>query len=434
VGAGLSGTIFAERYASLLSKPALVLDSRSHFGGNLYDYKDAQTGVLMNKYGAHLFHTNSNKAYKYVTLAGKGAPKWVRWDHKVVGEIDGLIVPIPVNANTVNRLFNAGIKTDEEMEQWLKSVQVPCEGGEGGEGGECGNAEEMAKSRVGQGLFEKIFADYTMKQWNKPASALDASVTARIPVRSNFDDRYFGDRYQLLPEKGYTQWFASVLDHPLIDVVLETDYFDVKDELDGMCDKIVYTGPIDRYFASSGYDKLEYRGIDFTVTRYMTKGYKLVNSVVNFPGKEVDYTRIVEYKHFLKQDDAPGTVLVSEISKDMGPNDDPYYPVPNPRNMELYAKYQRLAEELEESSGGKIHFVGRLANYKYFNMDATIVNALDMFWEVAGVPNGLTEMVDMPGLFGENAAEEEEGGDGFVKREKSSRKGTDAAKEKDGLA
>lgn len=401
IGAGLSGTIFAERYATVLGKKALVIDSRNHFGGNCYDYRDEETGVLMNKYGAHLFHTNSEKAWKYLNMHAR-APRWERWDHEVKGWVDGKLVPIPVNIITVNRLFNLALKNEDEMKEWLSEVQIPCPESTG-----CVNAEQMAKSRVGPDLFESIFRKYTRKQWNKEARELDALVTARIPVRTTFDPRYFADRYQALPSEGYTAWFAGVLDHPNIDVVLNTDYFEHKAHLDSACGKIIYTGPIDRYFEKSGLEKLEYRGIEFKIEKHFNvNGYVLPNSVVNYPDDNVQFTRIVEYKHFLQQD-TPHSVTVAEFSKDMGPNDDPYYPVPNPRNQALYEKYQDLAEQTENA--GNVHFVGRLANYKYFNMDATIVNALDMFYEVAGQP----DMFDMPGLFGAGA-KAEEAGDGFI--------------------
>jgi len=401
IGAGLSGTIFAERYATVLGKKALVIDSRPHFGGNCYDYHDTDTDILMNKYGAHLFHTNSEKAWRYLNMHER-APKWERWDHEVVGWVGDKLVPIPVNINTVNRLFDLAVKDEKEMKEWLANVQEKCPASG------CENAEQMAKSRVGTQLFDAIFKDYTIKQWNKEPKELDALVTARIPVRSTHDPRYFADRYQALPSKGYTAWFAGVLSHPLIDVVLGVDYFDHKEHLDNVCDKIIYTGPIDKYFADAGLDKLEYRGIEFEIKKYFNfDGYMLPNSVVNYPGKDVQFTRIVEYKHFLAQKN-PNTVTVAEYSKEMGPNDDPYYPVPNPRNQALYEKYQALAAE-KERTGGKVHFVGRLANYKYFNMDATIVNALDMWYQVAGKP----DMKDMPGLFGKDA-HAEVAGEGFV--------------------
>ena len=401
VGAGLSGTIFAERFATVLGKKSLVIDSRPHFGGNCYDYRDTDTDILMNKYGAHLFHTNSEKAWKYLNMHAR-APKWERWDHEVAGWVDDKLVPIPVNIVTVNRLFDLAIKDEEEMKEWLAGVQVPCPADTG-----CVNAEQMAKSRVGPDLFESVFRKYTRKQWNKEARELDALVTARIPVRTTFDPRYFADKYQALPSKGYTAWFAAVLNHPNIDVVLNTDYFDHTAHLDKVCGKVIYTGPIDTYFASSGLPQLEYRGIEFKIEKHFNvNGYILPNSVVNYPDDNVQFTRIVEYKHFLHQH-TPHSITVAEFSKDMGPNDDPYYPVPNPRNQALYEKYQRLAEAAEGAAN--VHFVGRLANYKYFNMDATIVNALDMFYEVAGRP----AILDMPGLFGADALVQE-AGDGFI--------------------
>uniref|UniRef100_A0A7S3PRB2 UDP-galactopyranose mutase C-terminal domain-containing protein n=1 Tax=Aplanochytrium stocchinoi TaxID=215587 RepID=A0A7S3PRB2_9STRA len=389
VGAGLSGVIFAERYANVLGKKALVLDVRDHVGGNCYDYYDAETGILMNKYGAHLFHTNSEKAWRYLNMH-KNAPKWERWDHEVRGWVKGKLVPIPANINTVNRLFNNSIQSEEEMKAWLAKVQIPCP-----KSG-CQNAEQMAKSRVGMELYEAIFHEYTIKQWAKEPSELDALVTARIPLRTNFDNRYFGDRYQALPSKGYTAWFDALLDNVLIDTVLGVNYFDHKQHLDRVCKKVIYTGPIDRFFADKGLGKLEYRSIDFVEERYFNVGgYMQPMSVVNYPGKEVGFTRIVEYKHMLYQK-SPHTILVKEFSKSTG---DPYYPVPNEKNQLLYDQYKQLAEEAEESGELDVHFVGRLANYKYFNMDATIENALNMFYEIAGKP----EMKDMPGLFGKQA-------------------------------
>jgi len=389
VGAGLSGTVFAERYANVLNKRVLVMDIRPHVGGNCYDYYDDQTGILMNKYGAHLFHTNSEKAWKYLNMH-PNAPKWERWDHEVKGWVNGKLVPIPANINTVNRLFDKSIKSEEEMKNWLKSVQISCpkKG--------CQNAEQMAKSRVGEELYEAIFHQYTIKQWAKEPKELDALVTARIPLRTNFDNRYFGDRYQALPSKGYTAWFDALLDNPLIDVALSTNYFDHKAHLDKVCKKLIYTGPIDRFFGDSGLGKLEYRSIDFVEERYFNSGFMQPMPVVNYPGNDVQFTRVVEYKHFLNQK-SPHTILVKEFSKSTG---DPYYPVPNEKNQKLYDKYKKLATEAEASKALDVHFVGRLANYKYFNMDATIENALNMFHDIAGHP----EMRDMPGLFDKGAS------------------------------
>jgi len=312
--------------------------------------------------------------YKYITKWQDQAP-WKRYDHEVVGWLDGKLLPIPVNINTVNGLFDSSIMDSREMDEWLKSVQVPC-----AKKDECANAEEMAKSRVGEELFSKVFETYTKKQWDKEPKELDALVTARIPVRNNFDPRYFSDRYQLLPSKGYTKWFAKVLDHKNIDVVLGVDYFKVRKSLEGRCGKTIFTGPIDRYFKDSKLGKLEYRSINFEADISKNAGYFQTHSVVNYPGPEVDYTRIVEYKHYFHQT-SEYTVTVKEYSTDEG---DPYYPVPNPENHELYEKYQELAKKEEKEK--KVYFVGRLASYKYFNMDAAIDNALDMFNEIEGSP------------------------------------------------
>jgi hypothetical protein len=222
VGAGISGSVMAERYSKVFGKKTLVMDIRKHIAGNCYDWRDPYTGILMNLYGAHLWHTNSDRVWRYINLFKKYAG-WRRWDHQVVGWIDDRLLPIPVNIDTVNGLFDETIKTEPEMDEWLKKVQVPCDG-------ECKNAEEMAMSRVGKNLYEKIFKTYTVKQWSKTPDQLDALVTARIPVRNNRDGRYFSDKYQVLPSKGYTQWFVGMLDDPNIDILLGpgANYFDLK--------------------------------------------------------------------------------------------------------------------------------------------------------------------------------------------------------------
>ena len=311
--------------------------------------------------------------WDYVTSNPK-APKWKRWYHAIFGVVNGDLVPIPVNIQTVNRLLDADIKTAEEMNDWLKSVQIPCP-----KAG-CENAEQMAKSQVGEELYKLIFEGYTIKQWGRDPKELNASVTARIPVVPSWDPRYFGDKWQALPSKGYTKWFAAMLDHKNIDVVLNIDFFDHRKHLQQACSKIVYTGPIDRYFEQSGMEKLEYRSIIFTEERHMNHpGYILPTPVLNYPGLETNYTRAVEYKHYLHRN-SNHTLVVKEVSSSDG---DPYYPVPTKRNLELYVKYQSLAIELEKK--GKVQFVGRLANYKYYNMDQAIDNALNLFYQT--VPN-----------------------------------------------
>lgn len=369
VGCGLSGAVLARKFSEQLKRRVLIVEKRNHIGGNCYDYIDKPTGIRMNKYGAHLFHTNSKRVFDFINRFGR----WQRWEHKVLGMIDGQFSPIPPNITTVNMLCNEQIQTLDEMDAWLNKTRVNYS--------EIKNGEQMAKSRVGQTLYEKIFRDYTYKQWKKYPECLDKSVLARIPCRKNFDTRYFSDKYQVLPTDGYTEFFVKLLHHDLIDVRLNTDFFKIRSQIrnDSI---IIYTGPIDYYFADQGFEKLEYRSINFEIKRMMNSGYFQPNSVVNYPGKEVNFTRIVEYKHFLNQK-SPHTVIVYERTTDKG---DPYYPVLNKRNLALFEKYKNLADKEK-----KVYFVGRLANYKYFNMDAAIENALEFFNTFVGTSSDAKE-------------------------------------------
>jgi len=356
VGCGLSGVVIAEQYANVMGKKVLIIEKRDHIGGNVYDYIDEETGILMSKYGAHLFHTNSDIVWNYVNKFDK----WVRWDHTVIGEVDGKHVPIPVNITTVNTLCDGEIQTTEEMNAWLKNHQVKYDVIE--------NSEQMAKSRVGEVLYEKIFKDYTYKQWEKYPDELDPLVLARIPIRNDFDTRYFSDKYQALPEKGYTHFVQQILNSsPRIHVALNTNYFDFIMDTAYTFEKVIFTGPIDAFYAEKGLAPLEYRSIDFQIERHYNMNYYQTNSVVNYPQNNVPFTRIVEYKHFLNQQ-SPHTVIVKEFTKKEG---EPYYPVFNKKNMDLYAQYKKFAEEDKS-----VEFIGRLANYKYFNMDEAILNAL----------------------------------------------------------
>ncbi|EKD32416.1 MAG: hypothetical protein ACD_77C00103G0027 [uncultured bacterium] len=355
VGAGISGAVLAERFASQNNAKVLIIDKRDHIGGNCYDFID-ENGILMNKYGAHLFHTNDEDVWEYIHKFSE----WQRWDHRVFGSIEGKIINIPVNINTVNALCGTNIKNESEMNQWLETVQVKYE--------KITNSEEIAKSRVGEELYKKLFLDYTFKQWNKYPNELDPSVLSRIPVRNNFDERYFDDRYQVLPKYGYTKFIENILSHPNIKVLTNTNYFQIKDIIDFKT--LIFTGSIDRYFENAGFEKLEYRSIEFTEERYKNMNFYQPNSVVNYPEPHIPYTRIVEYKHFLNQQ-SPHTTIVKEITKDFG---EPYYPVPNKTNLLLYEKYKQLADFEKDT-----YFIGRLASYKYFNMDQAITNSLDFF-------------------------------------------------------
>jgi len=357
VGAGLSGATIAERYATHGYK-VLVIDKRGHIAGNVYDEIDEVSGIRVSKYGAHLFHTNDEGVWNYIHKFGE----WRRWDHKVIADVSGVYVPVPVNITTVNTLYGASLKSETEMKRWLADEQVPCENPK--------NSEEVALSRVGGRLYEELFKPYTKKQWAKEPAELEASVMARIPVRTDFDDRYFTDRYQALPVKGYTAVVQNMLAHPNIAVWLRTAWEDILTDLSGQT--VVFTGPIDSYFKESGLPPLEYRSIQFEWSRFPEKGYLQPNSVVNYPSSTTPYTRCVEYKHFLHQP-SEWTILSKEITSDRG---EPYYPVPTKANQELYRKYLALTENVKD-----VHFIGRLATYKYFNMDQAIRAALDYYEE-----------------------------------------------------
>lgn len=356
IGAGISGAVLAERYAAK-GKKVLILEKRDHIAGNCYDYID-ENGILVSKYGAHLFHTNDKEVWKYVNKFSD----WYNWEHKVIAKVDNKMVPIPVNMTTVNMLFDIDLKNEEEMKNWLENNREKIE--------EPKDGRDAVLSKVGNVLYEKMFRHYTKKQWDKYPEELDASVLNRIPVRINTDDRYFSDEFQALPTNGYTKMFENILSHDNITVKLETDYFDVKDELLNF-EKIFYTGPIDRFFEfkHSLKDKLEYRSIKFVTETVHVENFQ-ENSVVNYPGLDVDFTRIVEFKHFGNQE-TPYTTIVKEFTTDKG---EPYYPVINEKNLEIYNRYK-----VEADKHPNIHFVGRLANYKYFNMDQAFKNALDLF-------------------------------------------------------
>jgi len=360
VGCGLSGCVIAERYATALNKKVVILDKRDHVGGNCYDFIDEKTSILCSKYGPHIFHTNDEEVWKYIHKFSE----WKRYEHKGVCNIDGKLVPIPVNITTVNMLCNENIKNEEEMENWLEKNQVKNEN--------ITNGEEMSLSLVGEELYEKIFKNYTYKQWAKYPNELKPEILARIPIRKDFDTRYFSDKYQVLPVKGYTQFFKKLLDNSNIDVILNIDYFEIKESI-SKNKIIIYTGPIDRYFADSGYEKLEYRSIDFVFEIHENMNYYQPSAQVNYPNFDEKFTRIFEYKHTHNQK-SPHTIIAKEYSNSHG---EPYYPVLNDKNLELFEKYKKMS--VEETLKNNIHFVGRLANYKYFNMDQAIKNSLDYF-------------------------------------------------------
>lgn len=362
VGSGLSGSVIAERLSTNKNNKILLIEKREHIGGNCYDYIDSDTNILVSKYGAHLFHTNSDKVWEYVNYIDK----WIPYTHKVYGKIDDKIFPIPINITTVNILCNKNIKNSDEMIQYLDSVRDKSIV-------EPKNSEEYCLSVFGKEIYEKIIKDYTKKQWNKFPNELNASVLKRIPIFYDNTHSYFKDKYQALPYKGYTNFINNLVDKNNILVIYNTDYLKYKNNINFKnVQKILYTGPIDSYYSYINLPKLEYRSINFDFEKIYNLKYYQNNSVINYCSNEEKFTRIVEYKHFYnKSKFSDHTIISKEYSTDEG---DPYYPVPSDKNIELYNKYKKYADE-----ENNIIFCGRLANYKYFNMDEAILNSLNIY-------------------------------------------------------
>ena len=370
VGAGFAGSVLAERLARELDMRVLVVDKRPHIGGNAYDrYDDA--GILIHPYGPHIFHTNSAAIFEYLSRF----TKWRPYQHRVLASVDGQQVPMPINLDTVNKLY--GLKlTAFEMEQWLASVA---------EKKEClVTSEDVVVSKVGRDLYNKFFRGYTRKQWALDPSELDASVTARVPTRTNRDDRYFTDTFQAMPLNGYTRMFEAMLGHPNIKVMLNTDYREVVDLLPWK--HMVYTGPIDAFF-NHRYGKLPYRSLEFQHVNLPQEQFQAVGTV-NHPN-DYAYTRISEFKHITGQRH-PTTSVVYEYPRADG---DPYYPVPRPENAALYKLYEAEAEAMTD-----VTFVGRLATYRYYNMDQVVGQALAAFKRLQRVHERAPQLALVAGL------------------------------------
>jgi UDP-galactopyranose mutase len=351
VGAGFAGSVLAERLASQAGKKVLVIDKRPHVGGNAFDhYNDA--GVLVHKYGPHIFHTNSREVFEYLSLF----TQWRQYEHRVLASVDGRLVPMPINLDTINQLYGMDL-TSREVDGFFEGLAEPVE--------HCRTSEDVVVSKVGRELYEKFFRNYTRKQWGLDPSELDASVTSRVPTRTNRDDRYFTDNYQAMPLHGYTRMFENMLDHPNIKVMVNTD---VK-EIEGLIPygEMIYSGPVDEFF-NFRFGKLPYRSLEF---KFETRDEEVAQpvAVINYPNEHL-YTRVTEFKYLTGQIHNK-TTLVYEYPKAEG---DPYYPVPRPENGELYRRYKTLADKTPG-----VHFVGRLATYKYYNMDQVTAQALQVF-------------------------------------------------------
>jgi UDP-galactopyranose mutase len=354
VGAGFAGSVLAERLATRSNKKVLIIDKRSHIGGNAYDHYNEE-GILVHKYGPHIFHTNSKDVFDYLSQF----TEWRSYEHRVLASVDGQLVPMPINLDTINKLYGLNL-TSFQLEEWFESVaeKVPV----------IKTSEDVVVSKIGRELYEKFFKNYTRKQWAMDPSELDKSVTSRVPTRTNRDNRYFTDTYQAMPLHGYTKMFEHMLAHPNIKIMLNTDYREIINVIPYK--EMIFTGPVDEYFDYK-FGKLPYRSLEFKHETLNTETF-LPTAVVNYPNEHA-YTRITEFKYLTGQTH-PKTSVVYEFPRSEG---DPYYPVPRPENAELYNKYKKLADQTPN-----VHFVGRLATYKYYNMDQVVAQALTLYKKI----------------------------------------------------
>ncbi|MDY0083220.1 MAG: UDP-galactopyranose mutase [Ignavibacteriaceae bacterium] len=353
VGAGFAGSVMAERIASQLNNKVLIVEKRNHIAGNAYDEYD-EYGILVHRYGPHIFHTNSKEVFDYLSQF----TVWMPYEHKVLAKIGNNLYPIPINRMTINKLYNLNLTTDKEVEEFYEKVRerrYPIK-----------NSEDIIVNQVGYDLFEKFFKHYTKKQWNLEAKELSPSVCGRIPVRTNDDCRYFTDKYQFMPKDGYTEMFHRMLNHKNIEVVLNTDYKSILDSV--KFDKMIYTGPID-YFFDYKYGKLPYRSIRFEF-KNIDKIQFQETAQINYVDDTVNYTRVIEHK-LLSQQNSRTTTISFEYPQGNG---EPYYPIPTEENRNQYLLYKNEADKLRN-----VIFCGRLAEYQYYNMDQVVANTLKLF-------------------------------------------------------
>lgn len=348
VGAGFAGSVSARVLADA-GRHVLVIDKRNHIGGNAYDAYD-ERGVLIHAYGPHIFHTNAKRIIEWLSRF----TDWRFYEHRVLASVDGQLLPIPINRTTLNRLY--GQNLDEAgAAAWFEKVREPRD--------PIRTSEDVVFNSVGRDLCDKFFRGYTRKQWGLDLSELSAGVAARIPTRTNDDDRYFTDTYQFMPRDGYTSMFRLMLDHPNITVQLNTDYFAVRNRIHA--NHTVYTGPIDAFFDHC-YGRLPYRSLRFEHQHLpQTEQFQKVGTV-NYP-TEYAYTRVTEFKHLTGQTHG-STSIVYEYPQAEG---EPYYPIPRPENEALFKHYDALALARTD-----VTFVGRLAQYRYYNMDQIVAAAL----------------------------------------------------------
>ena len=363
VGAGFFGLTIAERCVNELGLKVLVLDRRHHIGGNAYSEPDPETGIEVHVYGAHLFHTSNQKVWDYVTRFTAFTP----YQHRVFTIFDGKVFPMPVNLATICEYFGKAMSPDEAR------ALVAEQAGEI-DSADAANLEEKGISLIGRPLYEAFVRGYTKKQWQTDPKELDPSIISRLPVRYNFDNRYFNDTYEGLPAEGYTAWLSKMADHPNIEVQLQTDFFDRRDDIRGNV-PVVYTGPIDAYFGNSA-GELSWRTIDFE-REVKNVGDFQGTPVMNYADEDVPYTRIIEPRHFHPERTrypSDKTVIMREFSRFAESGDEPYYPVNTAEDRAKLIEYRDLAKQEPD-----VLFGGRLGTYKYLDMHMAIGSALSMF-------------------------------------------------------
>ena len=351
VGAGLAGLTVAERIANEKNEKVLVVEKRGQIGGNVYDSYN-EDGILIHNYGPHIFHTNDREVYEYLGQF----TKWNDFWHRVLTQVDGNLIPMPITLETINRLYNCSM-TPEEMERFIEARAVPMD--------EIRTSRDVALSRVGEEIYQKFFENYTKKQWGVDPAGIDTSVISRIPLRYNRDTRYFTDKYQGMPRYGYTRLCEAMAASRNIRLLLNTDFQEVRKEL--TWDTLIYTGPADEYYGYK-HGRLKYRSLDFVFETLDCESYQEA-PVVNYPN-DYDYTRITEFKKMTGQENRKTTIL-KEFPKAEG---EPYYPFPTADCRAQFALYQK---EMEQEK--KVYFLGRLAEYRYYNMDAVVRSALNLY-------------------------------------------------------
>lgn len=365
VGSGFFGLTVAERAASQLDKRVLVLERREHIGGNAYSEAEPETGIEVHRYGAHLFHTSNKRVWDYVNKF----TDFTGYQHRVFAKYQGQVYTFPMNLHLINQFFGKSHSPDEARELIAEQAsEIDTK--------DAKNLEEKAISLIGRPLYEAFVKGYTAKQWQTDPKELSPSIITRLPVRYNFNNRYFNDTYEGLPVDGYTAWLERMADHPNIEVRLNTDYFAVRDQIpEGT--PTVYTGPLDRYFGYSE-GRLGWRTLDFEQEVVPTGDYQ-GTAVMNYNDIDVPYTRIHEFRHFHPEREYPNdkTVIVREYSRFAEDDDEPYYPINTPENREKLERYRELAKK--EASERNVLFGGRLGTYKYLDMHMAIGSALSMF-------------------------------------------------------